>query len=163
MSDSHYNTPPDFLRDYVRPMGNGIIGLDPCSNADSFVKARRSYDVDSNGLVHPWRGHGLVFMNPPHSMAPANIEPWILKFQTEFCRVTNADQFLALVPAKTDTSWFHGGARSADRLCFLRGRMRFWLNRQETTGAGKFAHLVIYRGDRKALFDKLYGPLGYLA
>lgn len=161
MSDHNFNTPPDFLDDYVRPLG--VIGLDPCSNEHAMTAAVTSYDVVTNGLAHSWRGHGLVFMNPPHSHSPNNIEPWMVRFAQQFEVVENDDQFVGLVPAKTDTAWFHECAVLADRRCFLRGRLKFWLAGVDTQSTGKFANMVFYRGRQVELFDDLFAPLGWLA
>lgn len=160
MSDHNFNTPPDFLNDFVRPLGR--IGLDPCSNQHSMVDAVVSYDILANGLRQSWRGHGLVFMNPPHSHSPFNIEPWMVHFAQQFQTVSNDDQFIGLVPAKTDTAWFHECASQADAWCFLRGRLKFWLNGVDTGSTGKFANLVFYRGLQVDKFKDLYRTIGWV-
>jgi hypothetical protein len=167
MSDSDFNTPPEFL-DRVRQLAPDGIGLDPCSNATSLVAARVSYTIETNGLAHTWRRHGLVFQNPPHSKSPHNIEPWAEKAYREFVMQRGQsvhellhDQFVGLWPAKTDTAWFQDHASQFPEKCFLRGRMKFWQNGRVTAGNGKFAHLVVYAGAQRALFRTLFEPLGW--
>lgn len=45
----------------------GPIGLDPCTEADNPAGAATFFTEDDDGLVQDWRGHGLVFVNPPYS------------------------------------------------------------------------------------------------
>jgi hypothetical protein len=164
VSDHHFNTPPDFLeRVRVLDAENGI-GLDPCSNPSSMVAADLTYDAVTNGLDKSWRGHGLVFMNPPHSMSPHNIEPWMEKAHREFNLNTGPlnDQFVGLIPAKPDTAWFHEHVRPFPLKCFLRGRPKFWLNGEPTKGPGKFPSMVIYQGKQRDLFRELFSELGWV-
>lgn len=164
MSDSNFNTPPDFLALVRRLAYNGAIGLDPCSNANSMTAAITEYCEEDNGLAHPWRGHGLVFMNPPHSQSPHNIEPWIDKLIEEFDGpLKNQDQFVALVPAKTGPQWFHKAAYRCDARCFLEGRIKFWQDGVPQKGSGKFDSLVLYRGKRSELFASIFCDLGWVA
>lgn len=180
MSDSNFNTPPDILdRVRVLDVKNGI-GLDPCSNRTSMVKARTEYgtvfdgggDVFIDGLKMPWRGHGLTFMNPPHSMSPNNIEPWMAKAWDEFvspyqhqplCENDRQfDQFIGLIPAKPDTAWFHDHVVPFPVKCFLRGRPKFWLNGEPTKGPGKFPSMLIYQGHQPDVFRELFEGLGWV-
>ncbi len=168
----HLNTPPDIL-DMVRMLSDdGRIGLDPCSNATSMVDAETSFDETSNGLGRSWRKYGLVFVNPPHSMSPYNIEPWMAQAHRDFifCVKTGlndmipnyeGDQIVLLVPAKPDTDWFHSHAVSFPGKCFLRGRIKYWENRAETPGPGKFGSMLLYAGNRLELFRDVFGPLGW--
>ena len=169
MSDFDFNTPPWFL-DLVRKLSpTGRIGLDPCSNSFSVVSAEEIYRPPDDGLAHSWRGHGLVFVNPPHSMSPNNIEPWMKKAHEEFIGKpldtfddTPQDQLVMLVPAKTDTEWFHRHASKFVAHCFLEGRPRFWHQGRETEGPGKFASLVIYHGPNTGIFMGIFGPYGWI-
>ncbi len=171
MSASDYNTPPALL-DLIRQLDRRRqIGLDPCSNATSMVKAKLAWTVEDDGLSHArsWRGHGLVFMNPPHSTSPHNIEPWMQKAYEEFilCPIEREnnptlDAFCGLVPAKTDTEWFHSHAVPFAAKCFIKGRPRFWQGGKETPGPGKFASMLIYQGPCVGAFCSIFGKLGYI-
>ncbi len=165
MSDSDFNTPPWFL-DHVRRLGP--IGLDPCSNPTSMVRAKTTYDITTNGLLQSWRGHGLVFMNPPHSLSPMNIEPWIAKLRAEFLDGerphrwdTPRDSFVGLVPAKTGPEWFHAITPHVTARCFLKGRIKFWQYGVEQSGAGKFDSLVLYIGPAYGHFQREFSDLGW--
>jgi DNA N-6-adenine-methyltransferase Dam len=166
MSDHNFNTPPELL-DRIRQLSPDGIGLDPCSNATSLVRAAYEWDGNpTDGLSQSWRGYGLVFMNPPHSMSPHNIEPWMEKAFTEFALDrpwTSADQFVGLVPAKTDTAWFHDYAVHFHLRCFLRRRPKFWQGGKPTPGPGKFASMLLYHGNRAEQFLQLFGDMGWFA
>ncbi len=163
MTDSDFNTPPWIIELVEQLDPNNGIGLDPCSNATSMVHATTTYDIVSNGLIHSWRGHGLVFMNPPHSMSPNNIEPWMDKLNEEFAvEEPSTDQFVGLIPAKTDPAWFHETIPQCAAVCFLRGRPKFWQNGVETKGPGKFASMLIYVGNKRAEFVRNLTPFGWI-
>lgn len=162
MSDHDFNTPPDFL-DLVRKLDRRGIGLDPCSNEHSMVCAKTEWLKEDDGLTRDWTGYGLVFVNPPHSQSPYNIEPWIQKVKT-FATYSHGDedQLVALVPAKTDTEWFHSIAYSMDRTCFLKGRPKFWHKGRALTGSGKFASVVLYIGHQPRQFEYIFNGLGWI-
>lgn len=168
-TDHDFNTPPWVIA-LVRQLDmNGVIGLDPCSNPYSMVGAAHTYDVQSNGLAHPWRGHGLVYVNPPHSTSPHNIEPWMEKARAEFLddppeRESNPtrDQLCMLIPCKTDTRWFHHHVTRFSARCFLAGRPKYWQRGTERPGPGKFASLIVYYGQSTGLFYKIFGQYGWI-
>lgn len=89
--------------------------LDPCSPPGGlpWVPARRFYSQHVDGLSQRWEGR--VWMNPPYGPAT---EEWMRRF------VRHRDG-VALLFARTDTSWFHESIIHADALCFLRGRLTF--------------------------------------
>ena len=162
-SSHHFNTPPWFLN-IVRKLDPRGIGLDPCSNTYSLVQARTAYVESDNGLAQSWRGHGLLFMNPPHSQSPYNIEPWMQKAHEEFVVGTGdpLDQFVGLVPCKTDTQWFHEHVVPMHAICFPQKRIEYWLEGVPTEGGGQFASIVVYHGCQVDYFAALFGPLGLI-
>lgn len=68
----------------------------------------------SGGLTMSWKGHH-VFCNPPYG---PGILRWLRKSR-------EADLSVFLLPARTDTAWWHGWALEADEVRFVRGRLRF--------------------------------------
>jgi hypothetical protein len=117
-SDSeHWNTPDNVL-ELVRRVA--AIGLDPCSNSTSRVKAAVEWQLERDGdsLQKEWRSHGLVFVNPPYGRA---LKPWATKMHYEG---SFGASIIGLVPARTDTAWFEY-LWSANALCFWYGRLKF--------------------------------------
>ena len=177
MSNHNFCTPPDILEKIRLLDPKRGIGLDPCSNDMSMVEAKTGFMGPDNGgidgLAESWRRRGLVFMNPPHSMSPNNIEPWMQKAYDEFPRFSSPgpkypdtrpanDQFVGLIPAKTDTAWFHLHVTPFPVKVFLRGRPKFWLNGAPMPGPGKFASMLIYAGKNPQLFRDIFGQMGWV-
>lgn len=73
--------------------------LDPCST-DSNAKCELHFTERENGLAQDWSGN-RVFCNPPYGR---EIAKWVEKAYTE----SQKGVFIVmLVPARTDTKWFH--------------------------------------------------------
>lgn len=81
--------------------------LDPCCSTAT-AKCVRFYTIDDDGLSKSWDGRA--------------IGAWVAKAATEEAQVV-----VCLLPARTDTRWFHdyiyGNPRAEIR--FLKGRLRF--------------------------------------
>ena len=92
--------------------------LDPCST-DANAKCDKHYTVNENGLLMPWRSE-RVFVNPPYGR---QIAKWVEKCDKE----SNHAIIVALLPARTDTAWFHDHINKKSDVEFLRGRVKFEL------------------------------------
>lgn len=82
--------------------------LDPCPMDD----AERIMEQD--GLARSWAGE-RIFCNPPYGNG---IGQWLAKAR-------EADVAVFLLPARTDTRWWHDYALGADEIRFIRGRLKF--------------------------------------
>ena len=69
---------------------------------------------DVDGLTRSWAGQ-RVYCNPPYG---PGIGDWLAKAR-------EADLAAYLLPARTDTRWWHEWAMKADDIRFLRGRLKF--------------------------------------
>ena len=69
--------------------------LDPCSTHENAL-CLKHYTKEENGLLQSWKNE-TVFCNPPYS----EVKKWVKKASEE-----KADTIM-LVPARTDTKWFH--------------------------------------------------------
>lgn len=83
--------------------------LDPCP-----LNAEFDPSAHPDGLKLDWDGH-RVFCNPPWS----DITPWVEKAYKSRCLT------VFLVPARTDTTWFHILRNSPAELRFFRRRVHF--------------------------------------
>src|SRR3990167_5169114 len=90
-------TPPEIVRAFEAEFGP--FDLDVCALAET-AKAPRYFTRGDNGLSQLW--HGRVWMNPPFS----NPAPWLQKAIYE-TSTGHAALVVALLPAATDTGWFH--------------------------------------------------------
>lgn len=112
-------TPEEFLRRLHAAVGR--IDLDPCSpgKLHSRVPAARHYTAREDGLMRDWRGR--VFMNPPYGRT---IGRWVAKARSEV-EAGHAEWVIGLVPARTDTRWWHDHVAGEAHAWLLRGRLAF--------------------------------------
>lgn len=101
----------------------GTFDLDPASPTHNRktapVKARVYYTAADNGLSLPWTG--TVFVNPPYGRG---LKDWVAKCHHE-AAIGNARTVIALIPARTDTSYWHQHVAGHAAILFLRGRLSF--------------------------------------
>lgn len=90
--------------------------LDPCASVKNH-KCARYFTKAQNGLVQDW-GRSIVWVNPPYGRP---IGLWMAKAQ-DACAA--GATVVMLVPARTDTKWFHDIAIKQE-VRFLRGRLKF--------------------------------------
>ena len=91
--------------------------LDPCST-DENAKCEKHYTKKQNGLKQDWTGE-TVFCNPPYGR---EISGWVKKCYEHFMGGGTA---VMLIPARTDTKWFHEYVYGKAEITFLRGRLHF--------------------------------------
>ena len=90
--------------------------LDPCSTHAN-AKCRKHFTREEDGLLQDW-SQDIVFMNPPYGR---EIVHWMKKaFESAQAGAT----VVCLVPARTDTRWWHQFAVQGD-IIFFKGRLRF--------------------------------------
>ena len=87
--------------------------LDPCAD-DQNHKCERYFTKAEDGLMQDWGG-AHVFCNPPYGKG---IEKWVEKCSRQKLAVM-------LIPARTDTRWFHDFIYGKAEVRFLKGRLKF--------------------------------------
>jgi|SRR6185437_110169 len=100
-ASEHWSTPTALYESLDREFR---FTLDPCPLQS------RSHE----GLVANWDGQ-RVYCNPPYG---PGIEKWLRKSH-------EAELAVYLLPARTDTAWWHNWAMLADEVRFIRGRLKF--------------------------------------
>lgn len=91
--------------------------LDPCSTDDN-AKCEKHYTMQDDGLSKSWGGD-RVFCNPPYS----NIGAWVEKAYRESRQ--DSTLIVMLIPARTDTRYFHDFIYGRSEIRFIKGRLRF--------------------------------------
>ena len=91
--------------------------LDPCALPENH-KCPTYFTPDIDGLKQDWSGH-RVFCNPPYGRA---IAAWVKKCHDEAQKGTLV---VMLIPARTDTSYFHDYIYGQAELRFIRVRLKF--------------------------------------
>ena len=92
--------------------------LDPCAT-DENHKCAEYYTKADDGLAKNWGGRS-VYCNPPYGR---QIGKWVRKAYEEAQKPGTT--VVLLVPARTDTKWFHDYIYGKTEIRFIRGRVRF--------------------------------------
>ena len=95
-----WGTPPDLRAALEKEFR---FTLDPCTPGQVW-----------DGLALDWTGQ-RVFCNPPYGRG---VDKWLSKGP-------DADVAVFLLPARTDTVWFHAHALKASEIRFFKGRLKF--------------------------------------
>lgn len=114
-TSSEYST-PKYLFDALNKEFH--FTLDACASSRN-TKCSCFYSLKDNALLSVWQGN--VFMNPPYGRG---LYDWVKKAYDSI-RSTEANVVVALLPARTDTAWFHDFVRLAYEVRFIRGRLHF--------------------------------------
>ena len=91
--------------------------LDPCALPEN-AKCAKYFTPQDDGLKQDWQGY-RVFCNPPYGR---KIGAWVKKCYDEAQKGT---MVVMLIPARTDTSYFHDYIYHKAEIRFIRGRLKF--------------------------------------
>ena len=91
--------------------------IDVCASKEN-AKVSRFYTKEQNGLNQDWTGE-TVWCNPPYGR---QIKHWIYKAYQHFI---GGGRAVLLIPARTETSWFHDYIYGQAEVRFIRGRLHF--------------------------------------
>lgn len=121
---------PQWLYDELNEEFN--FNLDPCASANN-AKCTKFYTKEDDGLKQNWVGY-RVFCNPPYGK---EIGKWVEKCSQE----AKKDNTLCvmLIPARTDTRWFHEFIYNKAEVRFLKGRLKFG----NSTNSAPFPSMVV--------------------
>ena len=86
---------------------------DACALPEN-AKCKRFFTPEMDGLKQEWTG--VCWCNPPYGR---QIGKWVEKAAKSFATV------VMLLPARTDTKWFHEWCLPYGKIEFLRGRLKF--------------------------------------
>lgn len=75
-----------------------------------------------NALVCEWNGR--VFLNPPYSR---DMYKWIRKAHEQVKNNFWCEFVVALIPARTDTKYWHEFIEGKAEVRFIKGRLKYWL------------------------------------
>ena len=112
--------------------------LDPAATAEN-AKCAKFYTQEQNGLIQDWSGE-TVFCNPPYGR---EIGKWVEKCYNE--HVKHNVTVVMLIPARTDTTYFHEYIYKRAELRFVKGRIKFIQNGKEGDAAPFPSMVVIYK------------------
>lgn len=101
--------------------------LDPCASIDpktnySNAKCLNFYTEEDDGLTQSWQRE-CVFCNPPYS----DNKNWVKKCYEE--GQDHATCVVMLIPARTDTRYWHEYVMRANEIHFVKGRLKFGIEK----------------------------------
>ena len=94
------------------------------------AKCRRYFTPAQDGLRQPWGG--AVWCNPPYGVG---IRHWVRKARES---AQGGAIVVCLLPARTDTEWWHDDVLPYAEVRFIRGRLKF-----SDHGAANFPSVVV--------------------
>ena len=126
---------PQWLFDELHKEFN--FTFDVCAVTEN-AKCGSFYSPAQNGLMQDWKGR--CFMNPPYGRI---IYDWVKKAYDESltgCLV------VGLLPARTDTKWFHEFIYGKAEIRFIKGRLKF----NEAESNAPFPSMIVIWGNKAA-------------
>lgn len=108
-----WSTPPDLFAKLDAEFG---FTLDVCAVAEN-AKCLRYFTPEVDGLKQKWEG--TVWMNPPYGRS---IGVWVRK---AYLSARAGAVVVCLLPARTDTRWWHEYVTHAHEHWFIKGRLKF--------------------------------------
>ena len=96
--------------------------VDVCATSQN-AKCKTFFDVTVDGLKQEWSPF-RCWMNPPYG---SKISNWVRKAYQES---QSGALVVCLLPARTDTKWWHHSAMKAGEIRFIEGRISFGQGKQ---------------------------------
>lgn len=151
---------PQPVLDLVYEVLGRPVGIDPCSNPRSIVKARRTVMLPLDGLSINWSEYLTGFVNPPFGKIEEPL--WIQKAIQEANRGWEG---ILLLPSKTGAPWFEPLYQNSQCICFwgapendVEGRIWF----HEEDGGATFNTEFVYLGPHYEKFARVFARVGHL-
>ena len=113
---AEWETPKDFFDKLNWRFGP--FDLDPCADSIN-TKCTNFFTEAEDGLTKEWGGF-TSFVNPPYGRG---IDKWIAKAHKEGQKPNT--KVVMLIPARTDTRYWHDYVMHASELYFVKGRLKF--------------------------------------
>lgn len=111
---------------------------------DKTAKCPLYYTPETDGLSQSWNCGGSVFCNPPYGR---KIGKWVRKAYEES---KSGATIVLLIPARTDTRYFHEYIYGKAQIRFVCGRLRFTDDDGNVVGPAPFPSMVvIYNGEEE--------------
>ena len=114
-NSNEWSTPQEFFDELNKEFN---FNLDPCADNHN-AKCNKYFTVEQNGLLQDWKGH-TVFCNPPYGKV---IGDWVKKAFEEAQKPNTT--VVMLIPARTDTKYFHEYIYKKHEIRFIKGRLKF--------------------------------------
>lgn len=127
-------TPQDFF-DKLNEEFNFVLDA---AATDKTAKCSLYYTPETDGLSQSWDCGGAVFCNPPYGR---EIGKWVKKAYQE--SIVCCNPIVLLIPARTDTNYFHDYIYGKAEIRFIRGRLRFTDESGNPSAPAPFPSMVV--------------------
>ena len=107
------------------------FNLDVCALPEN-AKCENYYSPEIDGLSQQWLGS--CWMNPPYGR---QIGKWVKKAYDE--HLIHGSRIVCLLPARTDTKWFHDYILGKAEIRFIKGRLKFGSSK----GSAPFPSMIV--------------------
>ena len=127
-----WETPQDFFDELDKEFN---FELDVCALPSS-TKCKEFITPEIDALKQSWvafNRRNMCWMNPPYGR---QIKDWIKKAHNE---AQKGATVVALLPARTDTRWFHDYIYNKYEIRFIKGRLKFG----DAVNAAPFPSMVV--------------------
>ena len=124
-----WETPQDLFNELNKEFN---FTVDVASSEENH-KCSKFYTEKENGLIQNWDNE-IVWCNPPYGR---KIGDWVKKASESNATV------IMLLPARTDTKWFHEYIYNKAEIRFIKGRLKFG---NSVNSAPFPSMIVIFRG-----------------
>lgn len=134
-----WETPQDLFNSLNKEFN---FTLDVCASPFN-KKCNKYFDIEVDGLKQDWTGNN-IWCNPPYSNIPAFMKK--CSESKELCVV--------LVPARTDTRWFHDYCYQKPNveIRFIKGRLKF--NNSKNSAPFPSMIVIFKKGVKNEIFKK---------
>lgn len=95
------------------------------------AKCDEYFTKEQDGLLEPW--YGRVWCNPPYGKG---VKKWVRK---AYEYGINGGFTVMLLPARTDTTWFHDYIYNKADIRFIKGRLKFG----DSKNAAPFPSMIV--------------------
>lgn len=113
-NSNEWGTPQSFFNELNKEFN---FTLDPCSTHEN-AKCIKHFTKEEDGLKQDW-SKDIVFCNPPYGK---ELPLWVEKAYNE----NKKGSFVVmLIPARTDTRYFHDYIYKQHEIRFIKGRLKF--------------------------------------
>lgn len=116
--------------------------IDVCATPQN-AKCTTFFTPEQDGLAQEW--FGTCWMNPPYGRS---ISKWVRKAYES--SIKNGATVVCLVPARTDTAWWHDYCMRGD-ITFIRGRIKFGNSKDNAP----FPSAVVVFKHKEREYDKI--------
>ena len=129
-----WSTPQDLFDKYNEKYH---FETDVCALPEN-AKCEKFFTPEMDGLRQEWSG--VCWCNPPYGR---QIGKWVEKCYNE--HIKHNITVVMLIPARTDTTYFHEYIYTHAEIRFIKGRIKFIQNGKEGDAAPFPSMIVIYR------------------